>query len=469
MVFNSLEFLIFIILFFILWPLCRKNNNSRWILIVISSLIFYGWWDWRFLFLIVFSGVLDFFLGLQIARSKKKFIWLLISIVSNLGFLSIFKYSVFFATILQDFFLLFNVKTDFISAIPEFALILPVGISFYTFKTLSYTIDVYRGKLEPSRNFLHFASFVVLFPELVAGPIIRAKDMLRQLAKYRIPNQQEIWNALKLIAFGFFQKTVIADNLSLFVDSAFEAKSGFSGGIYWWVVMIAFSFQIYCDFSGYSAIARGIAKLMGYHFKMNFNHPYISKSLREFWTRWHISLSEWFRDYVYIPLGGSRKGLLFGLYALSITMLLSGLWHGANYTYILWAMVHIFFLAIERITKWPKYFKRFNLLVTLIVFVQALFAWVFFRAESVTQAMNVFHQMLNFRDLNIAFIYKFNNNLFFLAIGIAIEIFIWSSKFMTSIRRFRKSTFIEIMSVVLAVLCVLFLRGEGAQFIYFQF
>jgi alginate O-acetyltransferase complex protein AlgI len=469
MVFNSIEFLIFILIFFILWPICRKNNNSRWILIIISSLVFYGWWDWRFLFLIVFSGVLDFFLGLQIARSKEKFIWLLISIVSNLGFLSIFKYSVFFATVLQDFFLLFNVKTDFISAIPEFALILPVGISFYTFKTLSYTIDVYRGKLEPSKNFLHFASFVVLFPELVAGPIIRAKDMLRQLARYRIPNQQEIWNALKLIVFGFFQKTVIADNLSLFVDSAFEGKSGFDGSIYWWIVMIAFSFQIYCDFSGYSAIARGIAKLMGYHFKMNFNHPYISRSLREFWTRWHISLSEWFRDYVYIPLGGSRKGLLFGIYALTITMLLSGLWHGANYTYILWAVVHILFLAIERLTKWPKYFKNFSLISTLIIFFQVLIAWVFFRSESVSQATDIFYQMTDFNSLDLSFVAKFSNNLFFLLLGIAIEVVILASQFIKTLRVIRHSNLVEITSVTLAIMSILFLRGEGAQFIYFQF
>ena len=262
MIFNSIEFLIFALLFFTLWPLARKKNNSRWGFIVASSFVFYGWWDWRFLFLIIFSGMIDYIAGLSMINMRKmKKVILFISLFVNLGSLFIFKYSEFFAILIQDVFAFIDMKVDLISKIPEFALILPIGISFYTFQSLSYTIDIYRDRLQPTKNILHFFSYLAMFPQLVAGPIVRAKNLLFQLKHYKTPNSTEKWNALKLIIYGLFQKVVIADNLSYFIDSAYEGKSIYSGTLYWWFVVIAFSFQIYADFSGYSMIARGLAKM----------------------------------------------------------------------------------------------------------------------------------------------------------------------------------------------------------------
>jgi alginate O-acetyltransferase complex protein AlgI len=307
-----------------------------------------------------------------------------------------------------------------------------------------------------------------MFPQLVAGPIIRAKDFLFQLERFKIPNALEKWNAVKMIAFGLFQKMVIADNLSLFIDSSFEGKSPFDGSVYWWVVMIAFSFQIYADFSGYSLIARGLAKYMGYHFKMNFNHPYLSRSLREFWTRWHISLSSWFRDYVYIPLGGSRKGVVNGLIALTITMLLSGLWHGAKYTFIIWAAIHALWLIIERVTKWNKPFKNSPLLIP-IIFTQALIAWIYFRAKDYKQGNEVLGKLFAMEPTDYKFIKHFYDNLFFLALALFIEFAVYFRKNYWQIATWYRKSGVDVVLVAIAIVGILFLRGEGKQFIYFQF
>jgi len=472
MVFNSLEFLVFAILFFGLWPVFRKKDTARWSFITIMSFIFYGWWDWRFLFLIIGSGLIDYFAGILLTqKSEHRKFFLILSLAGNLGSLSIFKYSVFFADALEHLFSFIGVNINLIAHIPDFALILPVGISFYTFQSMSYTIDVYRGRLKPTRNILHFFSYLAMFPQLVAGPIVRAKDLLQQLAQDRRTNSLQRWNAIKLIAYGLFQKVVIADNLSLFIDSAFEGKSTFDGSAYWWVVMIAFSFQIYCDFSGYSLIARGLAKYMGYHFKMNFNHPYISTSLREFWTRWHISLSTWFRDYVYIPIGGSRNGLLMGLLALWATMLLSGLWHGANYTFIVWAALHALFSSIERLTKWNQQWSKSKLKVLLIpmIFLQAMVAWVYFRSENIAQAHLIVSKLFSFDSMDFQFIPKFENAITVLCLAILIEVFIYLRKEhpVFSIR-FKKSN-LDIALVCLSIISSILFRGDGAQFIYFQF
>ena len=470
MIFNSLEFLVFAILFFLLWPLFRRKDNSRWGFIVIASFVFYGWWDWRFLFLIVASGLIDYLCGsLIMSRPSKKKVFLILSLVGNLGSLSIFKYSSFFAKILEDVFLVFSLKVDLGNTIPEFALILPVGISFYTFQSLSYTIDIYKGNLKPTKNILHFFSYLSMFPQLVAGPIVRARDFLYQLETYKIPTSIQKWNGVKLIVYGLFQKMVIADNLSFLIDSAFENKSPYDSSLFWWVVMLGFSFQIYADFSGYSLIARGLAKLMGYHFKMNFNHPYISKSLREFWTRWHISLSSWFRDYVYIPLGGSRKGKWMSITFLSITMLLSGLWHGANYTFIIWAALHAFFLAFERITKWPKRINKFYGISIIIVFVQALLGWVYFRASDVSQANLIVFKLFSFQFSDLHFLTHYFNSVVVVLLAVIIEslIFIRKTNRKAAIW-FKKGNF-DVFLVSLGILAILMFRGEGKQFIYFQF
>lgn len=470
MIFNSLDFLIFIIIFFILWPVFRKNNNSRWLFIVSASLLFYGWWDWRFVFLILFSGLVDYISGFFLARNtKRKKIILACSLIANLGSLSIFKYSVFFATLLQDFFNVFSLNIDLISRIPSFALILPVGISFYTFQSLSYTIDIYRGRLQPTRNILHFFSYLTMFPQLVAGPIVRASDFLDQLKTNRIASDLEKWNAIKMICFGLFQKVVIADNLSYFIDSAYENKTAYNGSVYWWVVSIAFSLQIYNDFSGYSLIARGIAKYMGFHFKMNFNHPYLANSIRQFWARWHISLSTWFRDYVYIPMGGSYKGVYKAIIALTITLLLSGLWHGANYTFIAWATLNVIFLLFERYTKWTNRLKLYTPILILIIFIQVTISWVYFRAENIQQANMIIGELFSFEKSDLTFFDTYRNNIFFLLWGILIEIGVYLKRSHFSVLRFYKRNNLDIVTVSVSIIMILFFRGEGQQFIYFQF
>ncbi|MFT4778224.1 MAG: D-alanyl-lipoteichoic acid acyltransferase DltB (MBOAT superfamily) [Flavobacteriales bacterium] len=470
MIFNSIEFLLFALAFFLLWPLCRKQNLPRWIFITSASFFFYAWWDWRFLFLIIGSGLVDYFAAFGMTKSKKwKKSLLVFSLLANLGSLSVFKYSKFFATLVDDVALRFGAETHLIDHIPEFALIVPVGISFYTFQSLSYTIDVYRGRLKPTRNILHFFSYLSMFPQLVAGPIVRAKDMLKQLERYKTPNVLEKWNAVKLIVFGLFQKTVIADNLSFFIDSAFQGKTPFDGTAFWWVVTIAFAFQIYTDFSGYSLIARGIAKLMGYHFKMNFNHPYLSKSLREFWGKWHISLSTWFRDYVYIPLGGSQKGMWMGFLALFITMFLSGLWHGANYTYLMWALIHIVFLQLERSTKWTTKLAGSAYILIPLIFIQVCIAWVYFRAVNIKQGNEIVYKLFCFTDMNVGFFKSYFDNLIYLILAIAIEIVVYIKLRKPKLKHWYLAKGIDVYTIALAIVCIIFLRGEGQQFIYFQF
>lgn len=470
MLFNSLEFLLFSIFFFTLWPIVKKKGNSRWLFITVASLIFYGWWDWRFIFLILLSGFIDYFAGLAIRQkqlSKKVFLW--ISISGNLISLSIFKYSVFFAHIIEDLSQAIGIHVELSNSIPEFALILPVGISFYTFQSMSYTIDIYKGRLEPTSNPLLFFSYLSMFPQLVAGPIVRAKDFIGQLKQNRIASSLQKWNGFKLICFGLFQKTVIADNLSFLVDSAFESKSPTDGTLFWWVVMAGFSFQIYCDFSGYSLIARGLAKYMGYHFKMNFNHPYLSTSLRQYWTRWHISLSSWFRDYVYIPLGGSKYGRLRSYAALLTTMMLSGLWHGANYTFLAWAAIHSLFLIIERITKWPNRFKKLSLISVVIIFGQALIAWVYFRAENIQQANEIVIKLFSIQKTDFSFINDYLNALIYLTLAVVIEATIYLRRRYPSFIILYRQYNLDLVMVAMSILAVLFFRGEGKQFIYFQF
>lgn len=294
MLFNSSVFLVFAAVFFLFWPLTKRNANVRFIYLITASFVFYGWWDYRFLFLIVASGLWDYALALQIVKNenlRKRRLFLIASLVGNLGILTCFKYSSFVATNLSLLLASMGIEISLQANIPDFMLILPIGISFYTFQSLSYTIDVYRGNIQPTRNIFHFFSYLVMFPQLVAGPILRAQDMLPQLWVWQTPSEAQRWFALQRIIFGFFKKVVIADNLAPIVAAGFAVDSTQGTGLYWWFIVTAFAVQIYCDFSGYSDIAIGVAKWMGYDFKANFNHPYTSTSLREFWGRWHISLS----------------------------------------------------------------------------------------------------------------------------------------------------------------------------------
>lgn len=472
MLFNSLIFFVFIALFFAFWWAARKQSKSRWWYICAFSFFFYGWWDWRFLFLLLFTGFIDWLAGLWMEKfpARRKLL-LVVSLGANIGSLAIFKYSEFAATQLDKLFALMGMVTHMHDSLPAFSLVLPVGISFYTFNSMSYTIDVYRGLLKPKRSLVQFFAFISLFPHLVAGPIVRARDILGQLEKWRPVTGPERWNAFKLVAIGYFQKCVIADNLAPFVEGAFEGNIRFDSSLYWWMVMVCFSLQIYFDFAGYSSIARGMVKGMGMHFRMNFNHPYTSLSLREFWTRWHISLSTWFRDYLYIPLGGAKRGKWRGILNLWITMLVSGIWHGANFTFLGWGGVHALFQSIERLTKWPRIFKKIpfgSFIVWGIVMLQVIVAWVFFRAKTFEQAGEVLANMFG-KMPRPGFVTLYPDIVIFLLIGIGAEALWRARPHSAFLRRANRNPWVDGIGVAMLVVAAIYFRGPQSTFIYFQF
>ncbi len=470
MLFNSLIFVVFAVVYFLVSKFIGTRLKGRLLWLTTASFFFYGWWDWRFLFLIIFSGLVDFAAALGMARYEKhRKLLLVLSMSANIGSLSVFKYSGFIARNL-DSCLGLSGSFSLFSHIPDFFLVTPVGISFYTFQSLSYTIDVYKKRLEPTKSILHFFAFLSMFPQLVAGPIIRAKVMLPQLLKITPVSKEGMWIGFRFVVKGYFKKMVIADNLAPLVVAAFSSPEVNPSSLYWWGIMVAFAIQIYCDFAGYSDIARGLAKWMGYDFVENFNHPYISTSLRDFWTRWHISLSTWFRDYVYIPLGGNKKGKFYHHLNMWITMLISGLWHGAAWTFITWGAIHAFFLSLERILGWPEFFKKYKLLKIVgwfFVMVQVLVAWVFFRSESIGKAWKIIKIMFSFSGpaqlgwgLNgtVFLLIMFTRELL-VATGIKNRID-WDS---------RRWMWFEMILYALLITSIVYFRGNGSEFIYFQF
>ncbi len=385
MVFNSLNFFIFSAVFFPLYFALR--GKARLWLCLIGSYVFYGVWDWRFLGLIATSTLIDYYLGLSLedeeepVRRKRL---LQLSLLANLGFLAFFKYFNFFIESATAG--LHGLGYD--GSLSTLHIILPVGISFYTFQSMSYSIDVYRKQIPVERDLLRFATFIAFFPQLVAGPIVRASDFLPQFSKDREFEWTRFQVGIGQVLWGFFKKVAIADSLAPFVDQCF-ADPGKFGGLHLAIGVVFYSFQIYCDFSGYSDIAIGLARIMGFDFPKNFNKPYFSQNFSEFWQRWHISLSGWLRDYLYIPLGGSRGGKLFTWRNLMITMLLGGLWHGAAWVFVLWGFLHGSYQVLGKIlgphwgklldaVRTPK-FIRVALNISIVYFLTCL-AWVYFRA-----------------------------------------------------------------------------------------
>lgn len=398
MLFNSLDFAIFLpIFFFLYWYVTNKNLQLQNFLIVVASYIFYGWWDWRFLFLIFFSSITDYIIGkgLQITEKekyRKTLLW--ISIITNIGFLGFFKYYNFFVDSFVTAFSFFGKSIS----INSLNIILPVGISFYTFQTLSYTIDVYKRKLEPAKDIISFLAFVSFFPQLVAGPIERATNLLPQFYKKRVFEYDKAVDGMQQMLWGLFKKVVIADNCAEYANTIFNNYTDFSGST---LVLgaIFFTFQIYCDFSGYSDMAIGMSRLFGFNLMKNFAFPYFSRDIAEFWRRWHISLSTWFRDYLYIPLGGSKGSLSKIVRNTFIIFLVSGFWHGANWTFIIWGFLNaLYFLPLLLIKRNRKNLDIVaenrvlpsirELLSMFATFSLTVFAWIFFRAESVSQAFS---------------------------------------------------------------------------------
>ncbi len=398
MLFNSFEFAIFLpIVFLLYWFVFNRQVKLQNAFLLIVSYIFYGWWDWRFLLLIAFSTTLDYWVGVQLDKiesvRKRKLVFGL-SYLVNFGLLGFFKYFNFF---IDNFITAFERVGYHIPIVP-LKIILPVGISFYTFQSLSYTTDVYLKKLKPTKDFILFASFISFFPQLVAGPVERAINMLPQFKNQRKFNYEEAKLGMQQILWGLFKKIVIADTLSVYVDDIFSNYLSLPGSTLL-LGAVYFAIQIYCDFSGYSNIAIGTAHLLGFSLMKNFSYPYFSKSVSEFWRNWHISLSTWFRDYVYIPLGGSRGTLKRTILNILIVFLLSGFWHGANWTFVIWGLLNGIFIIptmlIERNKKGMSSSDRAKTSSSFIGGIQMMFTfclitltWIFFRSENISQAFS---------------------------------------------------------------------------------
>jgi len=481
MLFNSLDFAVFLPIVFVLyWFVTKHNLKLQNALIVAASYVFYGWWDWRFLSLIIFSTFLDYSIGRRLKheenqKTRKTLLWT--SIIVNLGFLGVFKYYNFF---LDNFIAAFSFFGQDIQP-NSLNIILPVGISFYTFQTLSYTIDVYKKKLEPTEDLVAFSAFVCFFPQLVAGPIERATNLLPQFYKKRTFEYDRAVDGMRQILWGLFKKVVIADNCAEYANLIFTNYQDYNGSTLL-LGAIFFTFQIYGDFSGYSDIAIGTSRLFGFNLMQNFATPYFSRDIAEFWRRWHISLSTWFRDYLYIPLGGSRGGTWMKVRNTFIIFLVSGFWHGANWTFIVWGGLNaLYFLPLLLLKR-----NRTNLGVVAegrmlpnlrelwqmgTTFLLTVLAWVFFRAENVSQAVYFLDGMF---DLTLFNIPKFSGMLgasktiVLMVFMIFIE---WQGKKLGySLEFIKTKRLIVRRTLYVFLLIMLFIFGKNAnQFIYFQF
>ncbi len=482
MFFNSINFAIFLPIVFILyWFVTKQNLRLQNVLLLISSYFFYACWDWRFMFLLIFSTILDYFTGIRIheaQKDKNKLIWLWISIGINLGFLGVFKYYNFFATTFSEGLSLLGFKAN----LGTLQIILPVGISFYTFHGLSYVIDIYKNRIKPEKNFIDYSVFVSFFPLLVAGPIERATHLLPQILKKREFDYLKAVDGLRQILWGLFKKIVIADNCAEFANTIFNNSADYSGSTLF-LGAVFFTFQIYCDFSGYSDIALGTARLFGMDLLRNFAFPYFSRDIAEFWRRWHISLSSWFKDYLYIPLGGSKGGMWIKIRNTFIIFLVSGFWHGANWTFIVWGFLNALFILPSIIFNTNRnnldIVARGKYLPTMreffeigITFSLTVFAWIFFRANNITHAFSFISEIFSSSLFTIPY---------FQGISKAIPIVIITSMFLIIewlgrehqfaiahlgtkwYKPFRWAMYYGI------ILSIFYFTGKEQQFIYFQF
>ena len=482
MLFNSLDFAVFLPIVFILyWFVVAKSLKLQNFLIVFASYVFYGWWDWRFLSLILFSTLVDFSVGKALKKTEninKRKILLWVSIIVNLGFLAFFKYYNFF---LDNFITAFSFFGQKIQG-NSLNIILPVGISFYTFQTLSYTIDVYRKKLEPTNDFVAFSAFVSFFPQLVAGPIERATHLLPQFYKKRNFNYKSAADGLRQILWGLFKKIVIADNCAEYANMIFNNSSDYSGST---LVLGAlfFTFQIYGDFSGYSDIAIGTSRLFGFDLMRNFNFPYFSRDIAEFWRRWHISLSTWFRDYLYIPLGGSRGTLFTKIRNVFIIFIVSGFWHGANWTFIFWGALNaLYFIPlmisknnrnnIDIIAKGRYFPGRKEFLLMCLTFSMTVFAWIFFRAENISHAFQIVGTIFSSSFFTIPY---FPNIAEITPIVILVCLFLiveWCGRegqYAIAEMGLKWNRAIRYLIYYIIILAIFWFSGKEQQFIYFQF
>ena len=479
MLFNSIEYALFVLTVFFLYWICCKTKNSQNIVLLALSIIFYSFWDWRFLSLIFISITSDYHLGRKIFISeekRKRKLYLIYSISINLSILFIFKYLGFFTHEFQELLYSLGLKTN----INTLNIVLPVGISFYTFQTLSYTIDIYRKKTIPTNNFVVFSTFVSFFPQLVAGPIERAKKLIPQFEKKRAFDNKLATSGLFLILWGIFKKVLIADNCAPIVDHIFSPHTN-QTGISVLIGSFLFGCQIYCDFSGYSDIAIGTARLLGIKLSTNFRSPYLAHNVSEFWRKWHISLSSWFKDYLYIPLGGSKKGFPIMLRNLLIVFLLSGLWHGAEWSFLIWGLLHATFLILHRISQKINLFRKptqsfLHPLVSIsLTFSLVTIAWIPFRAIDLQHSIDLFSKLFSNSIFSIPHQIIHHPN-FSIVIPFILSLFITEFCYGYWIKNFKKpfSEFPYLLKwafyyLVLVSIYIYGNFGSNIEFIYFQF
>jgi alginate O-acetyltransferase complex protein AlgI len=472
MIFNSATFAVFLLVVFPTYWLLQGRLKAQNLLILVASCVFYGWWDWRFLGLFAISTTTDFLVAQQIAaRETGRRRWLLVSLGVNLGILGFFKYFNFFVDSAAAFLTALGLQAN----LPVLQIVLPVGISFYTFQSLSYSIDVYRRRFEPTRDPVVYYSFVSFFPQLVAGPIERASHLLPQFLSPRRFDADLAKDGMRMILWGLFKKIVVADNLAGPVETIFAAPASMSTACLW-VGAFYFALQVYCDFSGYSDIAWGLAKLFGFDVMKNFRRPYFARSLHEFWQRWHISLSSWFRDYVFFPLGGSRVAPPRWALNVMLTFAISGLWHGAAWTFIVWGLVHgLCYLAdvawLGRTDVWVHHHVSrpgrvaYGVLRHVLTLAVVLAAWVFFRAESMPHALTYLKNMFGSEGTDPR---MFSNYLRYPIIVLVVE---WLFRHRSHVLELRGWPRVARWGLYYGIVYYIFKAGnfQYVPFIYFQF
>lgn len=469
MLFNSTHFFVFLIVVLITAAILRKYSKTSeiWFL-VIASAYFYGQWNWTYLLLIYVTILVDYLLGMKCYKADNPQKYLSISLIVNLGILGFFKY----ANFLIDSGNSLSTDMGFSYQMQLFDVLLPVGISFYTFQSLSYTIDISRGQLQPRKSLIDYALFVSFFPQLVAGPIVRASEFFEQLDKKRSFSFAMAQSGVMLVLLGLVKKVVFADNLALFVDPIFDHPDGVSG-LLTLLAVYAFAFQIYFDFSGYTDIARGVAKLLGFTFLQNFNYPYMALSIGDFWRRWHMTLSRWLRDYLYISLGGNRKGSWMTMRNLFLTMFLGGLWHGASWNFALWGVLHGVYLALERLVdkfqflKWNMKYRLVRVIKWLLIFHMVCFAWIFFRAQEFSDSYTIINNIVSFSG---GFNITINNIVQVIIIFSLPLLHYFSSKLTLGVNSATMQSKVYIFwQTLFLIMLIIFYPEKTGSFMYFQF
>lgn len=474
MLFNSIDFAYFLPIVLLLFWLLSKNLKAQNLVLLLASYVFYGWWDWRFLSLIALSSFADYIIGIQLHKAQKnRKYWLVLSLVINLGMLAFFKYADFFAQSFSDAFSLFGQHIE----LSRLNIILPVGISFYTFQTLSYTLDIYKRKLEPTKSLVSFLAFVSFFPQLVAGPIERASNLLPQFFQNKKIKSDLFVAGLQQMLWGFFKKMVIADNCAIIVDQIFNQAPEYSG-LTLFIGAVFFGFQIYGDFSGYSDIAIGTAKLFGFNLSQNFAFPYFSRDIAEFWRKWHISLSSWFKDYLYIPLGGSRATKVKTIRNIFIIFLVSGFWHGANWTFVFWGFAHaLLFVPLFVLNKNRTFTQNnhnlspINLWRMLSTFVLVCLAWILFRAQNIEQAIFIYGKIFDFTSWTSPSLEDFNSTIIISMIVFLLVVEWKNKKEINPLKNIDKlPAVVRWLFYSFLLFCIsMFSPTQELPFIYFQF